>query len=282
MARLSLGCAAAVVFSAIGMSAALGCRAAAPLEAARETGRFANGEVQLSFQLDTPAGRPPFPAVVVGHGSGRTRKEDCRGLANQMLRRGYATLCFDKRGVGDSTGDYVNVGTFDSEARFPLLASDLAAGVEFLRADRRIDRRRVGLMGPSQAGWIIPLAAQRSTPAFMILLVGPTVSVGEEMYYSKFAEQTTTPLAELAGVTAKYTGPRGFDPRPVLETLNVPGLWLLGDADRSIPVPETLAILDDLRSRGRPFTRIVYQGVGHDMRGADFWRDVDRWLADLR
>src|SRR5262245_53879280 len=218
--RTALFVAAAVV--------AAGCRDAAPQPSAVFSGFIENGDVRLSYQLDTPAGKPPFPAVVIGHGSGETRKEMCRGLANGMLQRGYATLCYDKRGVGDSTGVYVNIGITGSEDRFALLASDMEAGVRFLRERSDIDARRVGLLGPSQAGWIIPIAAGRIRAAFMILLVGPTVSVGEEIYYSKFAEGTSTPTAELSAILATYTGPRGFDPRPVLETLDVPGLWLLG------------------------------------------------------
>ena len=62
----------------------------------------------------------------------------------------------------------------------------------------------------------------------------------------------------------------------MLETLDVPGLWLLGDADRSIPTVETVAILDALIARGRPFTRVVYPGAGHSLNGAMFWDDVDR------
>jgi alpha-beta hydrolase superfamily lysophospholipase len=151
------------------------CRQAAPQPSAVLSGVIENGDVRLSYQLDTPAGRPPFPAVVIGHGSGETRKEMCRGIANGMLQRGYATLCYDKRGVGGSTGVYVNIGITGSEERFSLLASDMEAGVRFLRARSDIDARRVGLMGPSQAGWIIPIAAGRIDAEFMILLVGPTV-----------------------------------------------------------------------------------------------------------
>jgi len=158
----------------------------------------------------------------------------------------------------------------------------MEAGVRFLRARSDIDARRVGLLGPSQAGWIIPIAAGRIGAAFMILLVGPTVSVGEEIFYSKYAEGTSTPTPELSAILATYTGPRGFDPRPVLETLDVPGLWLLGDADRSIPTVETVAILDALIARGRPFSRVVYPGAGHSLNGAMFWDDVDGWLAKLR
>jgi hypothetical protein len=36
-----------------------------------------------------------------------------------------------------------------------------------------------------------------------------------------------------------YTGPHGFDPLPSLQKLDVPGLWLLGAQDSSIPVPLT-------------------------------------------
>jgi dienelactone hydrolase len=249
-----------------------------PVSPSTSAGFFQNGDVRLSYRFDTPTGHPPFPAVVVGHGSGRTTKDNCRPLADQMLRRGFATLCYDKRGIGESTGTYVNVGTLTSEAHFPRLAGDMAAAVAFLRAQSRIDAGRVGLIGASQAGWIMPLAASSSSPAFMILLVGPTVSVGEEMFYSGLAEKTTTPVGELSVPLAAFSGPRGFDPRPVLENLNVPGLWLLGAADRSIPTAETVQVLDGLIARGRPFSRVVYPGVDHDLRGANFWSDIDRWL----
>ena len=246
------------------------------------TGFFPSGDIQLSYQLEKPAGRGPFPAVVVGHGSGETTKQACRFLVQGFLQRGYAVLCYDKRGVGQSTGTYVNVGTRNSEERFPILAADMAAGARFLRTERDIDGKRIGLVGNSQAGWIIPLAARDAKPAFMIILVGPTVSVGEEMYYSQFAEKTTTPLETLAGVLTQFTGPHGFDPRSVLSTLDVPGLWLLGGEDRSIPTPETVAILDDFIRKGRPFARVVYASSGHDLtRTADIWPDVDRWLATL-
>src|SRR5262245_2682285 len=183
---------------------------AAPAAPSVLTGFFPGGDIQLSYQLEKPAGRGPFPAVVVGHGSGETTKQACRFLVQPFLQRGYAVLCYDKRGVGQSGGTYVNVGTSTSEERFPLLASDMAAGARFLRSQLDIDGNRIGLVGNSQAGWIIPLAAREAKPAFMIILVGPTVSVGEEMYFSQFAEKTTTPLAELAGILTKFTGPHGF------------------------------------------------------------------------
>lgn len=244
------------------------------------TGAFANGDVRLSYRLDLPDRAGPVPAVVFGHGSGRATKNTCRFLADGFLERGFATLCFDKRGVGDSTGVYSDVGTGNSETMFPLLASDMAAGVRFLRGNSEIDASRIGLAGNSQAGWIIPLAAAAAQPAFMVLVVGPTVSVGEEIFYSNIVEFSSAPLSDALDRLQTYSGPRGFDPVPTLQTLNVPGLWLLGGEDRSIPTPRTVAILDQLKVAGRPFEYEVFPGFGHNLPGSSMWPRIDTWLRD--
>jgi dipeptidyl aminopeptidase/acylaminoacyl peptidase len=275
---------AAVLLTAL-IAAAACENAASPATQARQQpasahiGTLESREARLSYQLDLPNRRGAVPAVVIGHGSGEVTKEHCRWLAGGFVERGFATLCYDKRGVGNSTGEYAMVGPQNSERMFDLLAEDMAAGVRFLQSQPGIDRARIGLVGVSQAGWIIPLAATRVRPAFMIVLSGPTVSVGEEIFYSNIVEQTMRPLAVADGELVKFSGRRGYDPRPVLESLEVPGLWLLGDGDRSIPIPATLAILDELSSRGKPFTRVVFPGVGHDLAGAPIWDEINLWLA---
>jgi alpha-beta hydrolase superfamily lysophospholipase len=244
------------------------------------TGFFTNGDVRLSYRLDLPAHSGPVGAVVFGHGSGQQTKDSCRFLADGFLSRGFATLCFDKRGVGQSTGTYVFVGARDSIPVFGDLASDLAAGVAFLRTRPEIDPNRIGLAGVSQAGWIVPLAAVNARPAFMVLLVGPTVSVGIEGFYSRIVEDTNAPVEEGYKQLPSFDGFHGFDPKPVLETLNVPGLWLLGGEDRSIPTPATVAILDQLISSGKPYAHVVFPGFGHNLFGAPYWPEIDRWMGE--
>jgi hypothetical protein len=243
------------------------------------SGFFTNGDVRLSYRLDLPARSGLVGAVVFGHGSGLQTKDSCRFLADGFLSRGFATLCFDKRGVGQSTGTFVFVGARDSIPVFSDLASDMAAGVAFLRTRPEIDPNRIGLAGVSQAGWIIPLAAVNARPAFMVLLVGPTVSVGIEGFYSRIVEETNAPVEEGYKELPSFNGFHGFDPKPVLETLNVPGLWLLGGEDRSIPTPATVAILDQLIASGRPYAHVVFPGFGHNLGGAPYWPEIDRWLT---
>ena len=139
-------------------------------------GTFPSGDICLGYTLDLPSGSGPFPAIVFGHGSGRATRDEARGLASRLVAAGFAVLRYDKRGVGESTGVYEGVGVGNATRVLGLLADDMAAGVAFLRTRPEIDPRRIGLMGVSQAGWIIPLAAQRApNVAFMVLVVGPTV-----------------------------------------------------------------------------------------------------------
>lgn len=277
MPRVSTGIAQAALACFMALAA---CRteAQSPLAPKTVTGTFQNGDVALSYILERPEGRGPFPAVVLGHGSGETRKEFASFFATQWLARGYAALRYDKRGVGNSTGTYTTVGVGNGEKMIADLAGDMAAGVAHLRSLPDIDAKRIGLMGPSQAGWIIPLAARMARPQFMVLVVGPTVTIGEEIYYSRFAEFGTTPLGEMSTLLKSFKGPHGYDPKPILETLTTPGLWLLGGADRSIPTPETVAILDALVAQGKPFSKVVFPDADHSMRGVNLWPEIDRWL----
>jgi pimeloyl-ACP methyl ester carboxylesterase len=111
---------------------------------------------------------------VLVHGSGPGTRLQYPIEVDRFARHGIATLAFDKRGVGESTGDW-------RRADFDELAEDVLAGVRFLRRGRRIRADKVGLWGVSQAGWVIPLAAARSEDvAFLVPISGGAVTPAEQ------------------------------------------------------------------------------------------------------
>jgi dipeptidyl aminopeptidase/acylaminoacyl peptidase len=266
----------ALVLFAAGLS---GCRGSSEIPVIEvttppfETVTFQNGDVTLAGTLDLPAGDGPFPAIVTVHGSPPLTRNDIYNLniSHFFAQHGYAVLRYDKRGAGESTGKYPGVGTHeDGIANVNILADDALAGVEFLKNHDLIDPNMIGLAGHSQAGWIIPLAASKSPDvAFMIISSGPTSTVGQEIYYSDLTEEGT-PLQEASDMARDFTGPHGFDPLPSLQEIDVPGLWLLGAQDDSIPIPLTIDILDSVvADYGKDFSTIVYPNKGHG------WTDVD-------
>lgn len=123
---------------------------------------FINGTVHLSGTLILPGTAPPFPAIVLVHGSGAEGRWANRFLAHRFAEAGVAALIFDKRGVGQSSGDWQSAG-------FDDLAADAASGVAMLRARSDIRSGVVGLFGHSQGGTILPLVAEASGGAAFLI-----------------------------------------------------------------------------------------------------------------
>jgi pimeloyl-ACP methyl ester carboxylesterase len=134
----------------------------------------------LAGTLTLPDGDGPFPAVVLISGSGvQDRNETIFGhkpfllLADHLTRRGIAVLRFDDRGSGKSTGDF-------STATTPDLATDVRAGINYLKTRKEVDPRKMGLIGHSEGGLIAPmLAVQTDDVAFIVLLAGPGIRGAE-------------------------------------------------------------------------------------------------------
>lgn len=77
-------------------------------------------------------------------------------------------------------------------------------------------------------------------------------------------------------------GPSGFDPVPFLERVRIPMLWLYGEADRSMPVDRSVALLERLSwERGKDLTIEVFDGLGHDLtHDREAVGTLVAWLAE--
>ena len=141
--------------------------------------RFRNGEVTLAGTLFLPAGTGKHPAIVIFHGSGAETRNNF--MANWFAEQGVACLTYDKRGTGESGGDFQKIP-------FPELTDDGLAAVALLKSRPEVDAAQIGVWGLSQGGWLGPLAASQSKNiAFVIAVSGPGVNPGEQMifYYGR-------------------------------------------------------------------------------------------------
>lgn len=151
-----------------------------------ETVEIHNGSVTLHALLWRPQGRGPFPAVLLNHGSGRTREElerlgpyerQADILGPVFARHGYVFLYLFRRGVGLSADQGRNAvelmnrefATHGQEARNALQVrllengdmTDALSGLAFLRARPEVDARDVAVIGHSFGGSLTLLLAER-------------------------------------------------------------------------------------------------------------------------
>jgi len=122
----------------------------------------------------------PHSALVMLHGSGpadRNNDSYFPAIRDYFVSQGIAVLCYDKPGIGGSTGDW-------QQQSFEDRAGEALVAIEYLHQYRKIDAQKTGLWGHSQGGWIVFFAASKSGEvAFVISNSGPGVSVFEQDKY---------------------------------------------------------------------------------------------------
>src|SRR3954447_23902598 len=100
------------------------------------------GQFPLAATVTIPEGSSEkFPLVVMVHGSGPIdRDSNAKGmpmnifkeLSDLVVAEGFASIRYDKRGVGASKGDYYEAGVYD-------LIEDALAVLEFAKKHPNID-----------------------------------------------------------------------------------------------------------------------------------------------
>jgi pimeloyl-ACP methyl ester carboxylesterase len=151
-----------------------------------ESVQFSNGDIRLAGTLIRPSSGAKHPGIILVHGSGAENREYVLPFARFLVRHGVAVLGYDKRGVGQSTGDW-------NTASYAELAGDVAAAFDYLKTRPDIDAAHVGLLGVSQAGWIMQMAAARIPDlAFLISISGAGVSPAETTLDQTQNELTAT------------------------------------------------------------------------------------------
>jgi uncharacterized protein len=231
--------------------------------------RFRCVGAALAGTLFLPKRAGPFPGVVYVHGSGEAERWRWDvPWVQQIVGAGIAFFSYDKRGVGESQGSCCP----GDQSHFNLLAADAVGAANAVRKRAEIDAARVGFLGTSQAGWVVPLAVTRSRhrAAFAALADGPAVTTHEEQQWSQLAGEDAAnppPLTEekRAEITRRLH-PSGFDPVPLLERMTVPAIWVYGRQDRSQPSEKSAAIIEQLRkTQGKDFTVVLFPHAGHGL-----------------
>lgn len=231
---------------------------------------FPSEEIILAGTLFSPP--HPQVAIVLVHGSGQEKR--MTRFAERLATHGITVLTYDKRGVGASGGIYAGpeVGTNNVDStNLSLLAKDASAAVNKLQ-EVAMDLP-VGLVGFSQAGWIIPMAAtQNSLVDFMVLFSGPTITSLEQLrfqfhtngdpnYWETHSEVDAREAIKKNSDRFQFTP---IDPIHPLTNLAIPGLWLYGAKDIQVPAQHCIEQLNQLKEEGKAYDYRIYLNLGHN------------------
>lgn len=189
--------------------------------------------IDMFGTIMAPDGDGPFPAVVLVAGSGPTDRDwnspmlpgtngSGRLLAESFAENGFITLRYDKRASGPHVVENLPrlAGTFSMASHL----AELAAAVDVLVADPRVDRSRIVGLGNSEGcvhvlHYALAQAEQRLPIPFcgLVLAAPPGRSVGAVLGMQLSAQLSAVPggekiLALVREATTRFSAGGSMDP----------------------------------------------------------------------
>lgn len=265
----------------------------------------------LSGTLTWPEGydgKKPVPVVIMVSGSGlQNRDEEVFGhkpflvLADRLARNGIASLRYDDRGTGKSTGDASKATTSD-------FMKDAAAGLELLRSmDGKFSR--VGVIGHSEGGLIAFMLAADGRTDFIVSMAGTgvkgdTIIAGQSndalRRTGRPANVTATDIRKQAetGGNAWLRYFVDYDPADVIASTTCPVMALNGTMDTQVRPRLNLDRIKSLLPHNAKNSIKEYDGLNHlfqhcttgfadeygtieETMSEDVMKDIAGWINSL-
>ena len=265
----------------------------------------------LSGTLTWPEGydgKKPVPVVIMVSGSGlQNRDEEVFGhkpflvLADRLARNGIASLRYDDRGTGKSTGDASKATTSD-------FMKDAAAGLELLRSmDGKFSR--VGVIGHSEGGLIAFMLAADGRTDFIVSMAGTgvkgdTIIAGQS---NDALRRTGRPANVTAADIRKQAETGGnawlryfvdYDPADVIASTTCPVMALNGTMDTQVRPRLNLDRIKSLIPHNAKNSIKEYDGLNHlfqhcttgyadeygtieETMSEDVMKDIAGWINSL-
>jgi hypothetical protein len=171
-----------------------------------------------------------------------------------------------------------------------LLSQDANAAVNIFRNYLKDKKTPIGLVGFSQAGWIIPIAASKNPEIeFMVLFSCPTITTLEQLRFQfytngniNFWKNHTESEAREHTINDpdKYQF-AATDPKTSLNAISIPGIWLFGEKDIQIPVKMCIEQLNTFKAQGKPFEYTLFPTLGHNTSSINITEPFDisiQWI----
>lgn len=265
----------------------------------------------LSGTLTWPEGydgKKPVPVVIMVSGSGlQNRDEEVFGhkpflvLADRLARNGIASLRYDDRGTGKSTGNASKATTSD-------FMKDAAAGLELLRSmDGKFSR--VGVIGHSEGGLIAFMLAADGRTDFIVSMAGTgvkgdTIIAGQSndalRRTGRPANVTATDIRKQAetGGNAWLRYFVDYDPADVIASTTCPVMVLNGTMDTQVRPRLNLDRIKSLLPHNAKNSIKEYDGLNHlfqhcttgfadeygtieETMSEDVMKDIAGWINSL-
>ncbi|WP_295893602.1 alpha/beta hydrolase [uncultured Vibrio sp.] len=145
-----------------------------------ERPRFQHGEHSISGYYKTPSSLDEVKGVVLFIAGDGEVPYDAYGyydvIWQVILDSGYAVFSWDKPGIGDSAGNWLNQSMQDRQ-------NEVNAAISYVKSTYGYTEKSIGLMGFSQAGWVAPAVMTENPNIGFMIGVGYAMNWMDQGWY---------------------------------------------------------------------------------------------------
>ena len=226
--------------------------------------------LRISGILNIPAGKGPFPALVLNHGYiDPAEYVNGQGLAREqdyLARRGFLVLHTDYRNHAGSGSDPGN----DLRLRLGYTVDVVNAVRALRRSSLPVDDDRVGLLGRSMGGGVTYNALVARPGLVDAAVVYAPVSSLAAQNFERWIRDDPDDDGLSARILERYGSPernpefwRDVSPRPFFDRITEPVLIHHGTADSTCPPAWSRATLRAMRAADVRARLLAYPGEEH-------------------
>jgi dipeptidyl aminopeptidase/acylaminoacyl peptidase len=237
--------------------------------------------LRISGILNVPAGKGPFPALVLSHGYiDPAEYVNGQGLAREqdyLARRGYLVLHTDYRNHAGSGSDPGN----DLRLRLGYTVDVVNAVQALRRSSLPVDGDRIGLLGRSMGGGVTYNALVARPGLVDAAVVYAPVSSLAAQNFERWIRDDPEDDGLSARILERYDSPernprfwRDVSPRPFFDRITEPVLIHHGTADSTCPPAWSQATLRAMRDADVRARLIAYPGEEHAF--------ISQWEESMR
>ena len=241
------------------------------------------GNESLKLDASVPEGPGPFPAVIIIHGggwSGGDKQADHTALFEPLSNAGFVWFSINYR--------------LAPEHRWPACFDDLLTAIRWIKghaSEYKADPRRVALLGYSAGGHLAcqaaVLAKDDTRVQAIVALAPPTDHVADSQRRGGLSPS----MQKLLNRSETLDVPtlallREISPIDHVEAGLPPFLLVHGTEDKSVPLEQSLAFQERLKSAGGTCDLITIPGAPHRMADWDkfdsgYTAKITAWLRQI-
>ena len=212
------------------------------------------------------------PVLIMVTGSGAENRDEevfdhkpFLVIADYLARHGVASLRFDDRGVGKSTGSMEGATTKD-------FADDVLAGIEMLRGLKQFSK--VGVLGHSEGGSVAFMLGAKQKVDFIISMAGvgakgdTALTAQANRTYELMGVPMQVNVAQYRAQVAQLNSPwlnyfLDYDPIPDIQGTRCPVLAINGDKDVQVVSSLNLKGIEKALLKNKKNLVKEYPGLNH-------------------